>query len=61
MKRYLNLDLQAIYSAKGDLSGLFPPEIQKIHVQQIQIAAMEEIERNLQEDEDLHKEDLIEA
>ena len=60
MKRYLNLDLAALAHAK-DLSGLFPPESQKIHVNLIQTEAMQEIERNLEEDEDLQKEDLIEA
>ena len=58
MKRFLNLDLHSLAGAK-DLSSLYPAETHKIHVDLIQTEAMQEIERNLEEDEDLQKEDLI--
>ena len=58
MKKYLGLDLDG---PRADLSGLFPAEFLKIHLHKVQGSAMAEIERNLEEDEDLQKEDLIEA
>jgi hypothetical protein len=48
MKRYLGLNLESLVASKGDLSGLFPPEINKLHVHTIMTRAMEEIERNLE-------------
>ena len=62
MKRYLGLDLNAIAGSEAkDLSGLFASEFHNHHVHIIQGRQMDEIERNLEEDEDLQKEDLIEA
>ena len=59
MKRFLNLDLHSLAQGTKDLSGLFSAETQKIHIDLIQAEAMKEIDRNLEEDEDLQKEDLI--
>ncbi|TNV82978.1 hypothetical protein FGO68_gene16325 [Halteria grandinella] len=57
MKRYLTPETLAT----KDLSGLFPGDSLKLHTHQIQGRAIEEIERNFEEDEDLQKESLIEA
>lgn len=57
MKRFLTPDTLCT----KDLSALFPGDSLKLHTHLIQGRAMEEIERNLEEDEDLQMESLTEA
>ena len=47
MKRYLGLNLEYLVGGK-DLSALFPPQVQKIHIEIIMTNAMQEIEKNLE-------------
>lgn len=61
MKRYLDSELLQTICGFKELGGLFDPADHNLHLVAIQTAAMAEIERNLEEDEDLQKEGLIEA
>jgi hypothetical protein len=47
MKRYLGLNLESLVGGK-DLSALFPPQVQKVHIEKIMTNAMQEIEKNLE-------------